>query len=100
MHCCVIIGRERLSSGLDNLAMGIQVVAVVFDAILTHDKAIDLLRGQDKCVGVYVARDDIGAILRIEGANLVDRDVEHLGNLGKMDAPIHAHCVGDEWLAG
>ena len=39
----VFVGGHRLSSRLHHFAMGIQVIAVVVDAVLAHDEAVDLL---------------------------------------------------------
>ena len=49
---------------------------------------------------MVVAGDDVGAELRVEGAYFLDGDVEHLGNLCEVDAPVDADGVGDERLAG
>ena len=96
----VLIDSGGVSSRLDHVAMGIQVIAVVVDAVLAHDEAVDLLRRQHEHVRVIVAGNHVGTVLRIEGADLLDGDVEHFGNLCEVDAAVHAHGVGDERLAG
>ena len=49
---------------------------------------------------MVIARNHVGTVLRVEGADFLDGDVQHLGDLCEMDATVHTHGVGDERLAG
>ena len=64
--------------------------------VLCLDIGIDLLRRQDECIGANVARDNVAAVLGIEAANLLDRDLQHIGYLLEVHPASHLHRIGQE----
>ena len=92
--CDRVAGHTRL----DICAAGILVGISGHDCIVAYDVAQTLLRGEHERVGVVVAGDYILAKLRIEHPYLLDRYVEHLGNLVEVNTVGHLHGVGHELL--
>ena len=77
-----------------HITAGIERSIVGHDAVLADDVAVDLLRRQCKRIRTDVARNLILAVLRVEHAELLHRDVEHRRYLLEMHSLVHVDCVG------
>ena len=66
-------------SGLGGLALGVFGGVIITDGILVHDVSRNLLLGEYEHVGTLgAAGDDVAAVLRVEEAQFVERNVHHL----------------------
>ena len=80
-------------SRLDISSLSVKLGVVSQNGILAHEVAQNLLARQCQHIRTIVARNNIFAELRIQHSDLVDRNIEDIGYLLKVDAMIHGDSV-------
>ena len=90
----------RDCGGFHHTAAGIEFGVMVDNRVLVGHIGIDLKRGKHKRVRTDVAGNQVGAVLRIQHAQFVHRDTEHIADLLEMHTLGHVDSIGQNRFAG